>query len=210
MKRTIKSDRTISCQKYFLELAGTSILLIVAVVLLCSGMVLNPFRVAEVKREEDIKKAYQKHISYVKMTNQTLVFTRYYKMDSKGKAAYNCYMTTGFDTRYFVFIPVEGTVDKDGKTIEKISNCDLVGRLCKDKRLMDTVASDYKVTTEHFIEECSVSQIIIDEAGAKRKEVLIIWIALFGLLSSYILYVLVVLFVNRGMGGKQNEKSKEQ
>ena len=58
------------------------------------------------------------------------------------------------------------------------------------------------------MEECSVSEIIIDEAGAKRKEVLIIWIALIGLLSSYIIYVLVVLFVNRGTGGKQNGENQ--
>ncbi|HAU87346.1 MAG TPA: hypothetical protein DCW90_18240 [Lachnospiraceae bacterium] len=208
MKRTIKSEGMTFNQKRFFELAGTLILLAVAIILLCSGMVLNPFRVANIRRESDIEKAYNEHISYVRMEGLSLEFTGYYKMNSKGNIAYNCYITTGFDTKYFVFIPVEGTEDENGKTIEKISDYNLLGRLRKDEQLMDTVAADYEVTTQKFIEECSVSEIIIDEAGAKRKEVLIIWIALIGLLSSYIIYVLVVLFVNRGTGGKQNGENQ--
>ena len=208
MKRTIKSEGMTFNQKRFFELAGTLILLAVAIILLCSGMVLNPFRVANIRRESDIEKAYNEHISYVRMEGLSLEFTGYYKMNSEGNIAYNCYITTGFDTKYFVFIPVEGTEDENGKTIEKISDYNLLGRLRKDEQLMDTVAADYEVTTQKFIEECSVSEIIIDEAGAKRKEVLIIWIALIGLLSSYIIYVLVVLFVNRGTGGKQNGENQ--
>lgn len=208
MKRTIKSEGMTFIQKRFFELAGTLILLAVAIVLLCSGMVLNPFRVADIRQENDIKKAYDEHISYVSMKGLSLDFTGYYKINSKGDIAYNCYVTTNYDTKYFVFVPVEGTVDENGKTIEKISDYNLLGRLRKDEQLIDTVAADYEVTTENFMEECSVSEIIIDEAGAKRKEVLIIWIALIGLLSSYIIYVLVVLFVNRGTGGKQNGENQ--
>lgn len=208
MKRTIKSEGMTFIQKRFFELAGTLILLAVAIVLLCSGMVLNPFRVADIRQENDIKKAYDEHISYVRMKGLSLDFTGYYKMNSKGDIAYNCYVTTGYDTKYFVFVPVEETVDENGKTIEKISDYNLLGRLRKDEQLIDTVAADYEVTTENFMEECNVSEIIIDEAGAKRKEVLIIWIALIGLLSSYIIYVLVVLFVNRGTGGKQNGENQ--
>ncbi len=208
MKRTIKSEGMTFIQKRFFELAGTLILLAVAIVLLCSGMVLNPFRVADIRQENDIKKVYDEHISYVRMKGLSLDFTGYYKMNSKGDIAYNCYVTTCYDTKYFVFVPVEGTVDENGKTIEKISDYNLLGRLRKDEQLIDTVAADYEVTTENFMEECNVSEIIIDEAGAKRKEVLIIWIALIGLLSSYIIYVLVVLFVNRGTGGKQNGENQ--
>ena len=58
MKRTIKSEGMTFIQKRFFELAGTLILLAVAIVLLCSGMVLNPFRVADIRQENDIKKAY--------------------------------------------------------------------------------------------------------------------------------------------------------
>lgn len=208
MKRTIKSERKTFHQKLFFELTGTLILLVTAVVLLCTGVVINPFHIADIKAEDDIKAAYNEHINYVKLTGQTLDFTGYYKMNSKGRVTYNCYVTTDFSTRYFVFIPVEKTVDKDGKTIEKVSNYSLVGRLRRDEQLINTVSADYDVTSEDFLEECSISDIVIDEAGARRKEVLIIWIALIGLLSSYIIYILVVLFVNRDMGGKQNGENQ--
>lgn len=208
MKKTIKSERNMFHQKRFLELTGTLLLLVVAVILLCSGVVLNPFRICNIKNETDIENAYNKHISYVRLSGQNLDFTGYYKMDSKGKTTYNCYVTTDYKTRYFVFLPVEKTVDEDGNTIGTITDYSLLGRIRKDEQLFDTVAADYQITSEHFVKECSVSEIVIDEAGAKRREVLIIWIALFGLLSSYSLYVLVVLLVNRGMGGKQHGENQ--
>lgn len=208
MKRTIKSERNTFHQKRFFELAGTLLLLAVAIILLCSGMVLNPFRIRNIQKEADIENAYNAHISYVRLTGQDLDFTGYYKMDSKGRTTYNCYVTTDYETRYFVFLPVEKTVDEDGNTIEKIEDYSLLGRIRRDEQLFDTVAADYEITSESFIKECSISEIVIDEAGAKRKEVLIIWIALFGLLSSYSLYVLVVLFVNRGMGGEQHGENQ--
>lgn len=208
MKKTIKSEGNTFRQKRFLELAGTLLLLIVAVILLCSGVVLNPFRIKVVKEEEDIISAYEEHISYVEMTKQDLDFTGYYRMNGDGDITYNCYVTTNYETRYFVFLPVERTLDEDGNTIETITNYDLVGRIKKDEQLIQTVAGDYEVTSENFMEECNVSEIVIDEAGAKRKEVLIIWIALFTLLSSYSIYVLVVLFANRNMGGKQDGENQ--
>ena len=208
MKKTIKSEKNTFHQKRFLELAGTFILLIVAVILLCSGVVLNPFRVKIVKEEEDIISAYEEHISYVEMTKQDLDFTGYYRMNSNGDITYNCYVTTNYGTRYFVFLPVERTVDEDGNTLETIADYDLIGRIKKDEQLIKTVAEDYEITLEDFVEECSVSEIVIDEAGAKRKEVLIIWIALFTLLSSYSIYVLVVLFGNRNMGGKRDGENQ--
>lgn len=208
MKKTIKSEKKTFHQKRFFELIGTFILLMVAVILLCSGAVLNPFRVREIKEEADIVAAYEEHISYVKMTGQNLDFTGYYRMDRNGDITYNCYVTTDYDTKFFVFLPVERTVDENGDTQETITDYDLVGRIKKDEQLIETVAGDYEVTLENFMEECSVSEIVIDEAGAKRKEVLIIWIALFVLLSLYCIYVLVVLFGNRNMGGKQDGENQ--
>lgn len=208
MKKTIKSERKAFRQKRFFELTGTLILLVVAVILLCSGTVLNPFRIQNIEKEEDIVSAYDRHINYVRLSEQTLDFTGYYRMDGKGDITYNCYVTTDFDTRYFVFLPVARTVDEDGNTLETITDYSFTGRIKKDEQLIETVAGDYEVTLENFMEECSVSEIVIDEAGAKRKEVLIIWIALFTLLSSYSIYVLIVLFVNRGMGGKQDGENQ--
>lgn len=208
MKRTINSEGMTFWQKRFFELAGALLLLAVAVILLCTGVVLNPFYIADASSEKDIKAAYSKHVSYVRMSGLDLDFTGYYKMNAKGNIVYNCYVTTNYNEKYFVFVPVKRTVDESGKTIEKITDYSLLARLRKDKQLIDTVAADYEVTSENFIETCSVSKIIIDEAGAKRKEVLIIWLALIGLLSSYISYVLVVLFVNRGTGGKQNGENQ--
>lgn len=208
MKKTIKSERKIFHRKLFFELTGTLILLVTAVVLLCTGVVINPFHVVDIEDEDDIKSAYNNHISYVRLTEENLDFTGYYKISSKGNITYNCYVTTGYDTRFFVYIPVERTEDADGETIEKINSYSLVGRLRKDEKLISTVSADYDVTSKDFLEECSISDIVIDEAGAKRKEVLAIWIALIGLLSSYIVYVLVVLFVNRDMGGKQDGENQ--
>jgi len=208
MEKTIKSEKKTFHQKRFFELIGIFILLIVAVMLLCSGAVLNPFRIKEIKEEADIIAAYEEDVNYVKMTGQNLDFTGYYRMDHNGDITYNCYVTTDYDTKFFVFLPVGRTVDKDGNTQETITDYDLVGRIKRDEQLIETVAADYEVTLEDFMKECSVSGIVIDEAGAKRKEVLIIWVALFTLLSLYCIYVLVVLFGNRNMGGKQDGENQ--
>lgn len=41
-----------------------------------------------------------------------------------------------------------------------------------------------------------------------RKDILIIWMILFGMLFSYMIYVLIVLFTNSGMGGKRNGENQ--
>lgn len=208
MRKTIKSERSAFRKKRFFELTGTIILLSVAVILLCNGLVLNPFQIMTVKEEEDIQKAYEEHVSYVRLQGQTLDFTGYYRLDSKGDINYNCYVTTDFDTKYFVFLPVESTTNEQGETKEKVTDYDLVGRIKKDQQLIETVAGDYEVTSDNFVKECSISMLVIDEAGAKRKEVLIIWMILFGMLFSYMIYIVIVLFMNGGMGGKRNGQNQ--
>lgn len=208
MRKTIKSERNAYRMKRFFELTGAIILLSVAIVVLCNGLVLNPFQVETVKEEADIQKAYDKHVTYVRLKDQTLHFTGYYRMDSKGDVSYNCYVTTDYNTNYFVFLPVERTVDELGETRGTVTDYDLVGRIKKDQELIETVAGDYELASDSFLKECSISQIVIDEAGAKRKEVLIIWIILFTMLFSYMIYIVIILFTNSGMGGKRNGENQ--
>ncbi|SFR62741.1 hypothetical protein [Anaeromicropila populeti] len=188
------------------ELVATCCLIIGTVLLLISGIVLNPFEIKTVKSDKQIEKAYYDDISYIKLEQQSLDFSGYYKMDKDGKIVYNCYVAEFDETKFFVFIPNDKSVDESGNAKEELKDYNLIGRLKEDEKLFEMVAEDYQLSAEEVRDKYNISSIIIDEAGAKRQEVGFIWITLFTLLSSYFIYLVVLLFREIKIGGTKDEK----
>jgi len=196
-------EKGISKKRLF-ELMASILLLLIACGLLLSGLVINPFRVANITKENRIETTYNKGIRYVRFQNQTLDFTGYYKMDKNNEIVYNCYVTRDYKKQYFVFVPVKRSEDEKGVALKTLNNYSFEARIQKDEEILKMVSSDYEMSSNQFMKKYKVSELILDEAGARRTEVLGIWIALFIILLSYCGYSILPFCWKRDIGGKQN------